>query len=69
MKNYEMISIDQALIMALRIHDRGDCGLVRALLTGFELRYQINWLTEMGISRQDFESLIDRPRDILEAWK
>lgn len=69
MKNYEMISIDQALIMGLRIHDRGDCGLVRALLTGFELRYQINWLTEMGISRQDFENLIDRPRDILEAWK
>ena len=65
---HKVISIDQALIMGLRMHDRGDCGLVKALLTGFELRYQINFLSELGISREDFENLIGRPRDILEDW-
>ena len=54
--------------MALRMHSRGDCSLPRALLTGLELRYQINFLDELNISRQEFEWLIGRERDILSDW-
>ena len=66
---HKKISNEQALIMALRMHSRGDCSLPRALLTGLELRYQINFLDELNVSRQEFEWLIGRERDILSDWK
>ena len=65
----EMISVDQAMIIAFRIHDRCDCGLLRAILAGFELRYQINWLSALGIGRKEFEEMIGKPRDVLTDWK
>lgn len=68
-KKYECITCEQALIMALRMHSRGDCSLLKALHTGFNLRRQINFLDEMNISRQEFEWLTGKERDILSDWK
>ena len=69
MKKHEMISLDQALIIALRIHDRGDCSLARAVLTGLELRSQINFLDRMGITRAQFDEMLGKPRDVLCDWE
>lgn len=66
---YECITYEQALIMALRMHSRGDCSLLRALRTGFELRYQINFLDQLNVSRSELEWLIGKERDILSDWK
>lgn len=55
----QRISIDQALIMALKMHDRGHCNLFRAILTGFQLRYQLNFLDEMGVSLDSFRDMIN----------
>ena len=68
-RRYKRITYEQALIMALRMHSRGDCSLPRALLTGLELRYQINFLDELNVTRSEFEWLIGRERDILSDWK
>lgn len=54
------ISIDQALIMALKMHDRGHCNLFRAILTGLQLRYQLNFLGELGISLDSFRDMINQ---------
>ena len=63
------ISYEQALIMALRMHSRGDCSLPRALITAAELRYQINFLDQLNISRAELEWLIGKERDILSDWQ
>lgn len=55
----QSISIDQALIMALKMHDRGHCNLFRAILTGLQLRYQLNFLNELGISLDFFRDMIN----------
>lgn len=54
------ISIDQALIMALKMHDRGHCNLFRAILTGLQLRYQLNFLSELGVSLDSFRDMINQ---------
>ncbi len=54
------ISIDQALIMALKMHDRGHCNLFRAILTGLQLRYQLNFLGELGVSLDSFRDMINQ---------
>ena len=56
----QRISIDQALIMALKMHDRGHCNLFRAILTGLQLRYQLNFLGELGVSL-DYPTVIRWP--------
>ena len=65
------ISIDQALIMGLKMHDRGHCGLLKALRTGFELRYQYNFLYELGIDRNYFEKLLNEVQSepVTAEWK
>ena len=62
------ISMEQALIMALRMHVRGDCGLPKAMITALELRYQVNFLDQLNVERSEFEWLIGRERDILSDW-
>ena len=57
------ISIDQALIMALKMHDRGHCNLFRAILTGLQLRYQLNFLNELGISLDSFRDMINEAQN------
>jgi len=57
------ISIDQALIMALKMHDRGHCNLFRAILTGLQLRYQLNFLDELGISLDSFKDMINEAQN------
>lgn len=54
------ISIDQALIMVLKMHDRGHCNLFRAILTGLQLRYQLNFLGELGVSLDSFRDMINQ---------
>ena len=56
----QSISIDQALIMALKMHDRGHCNLFRAILTGLQLRYQLNFLGELGVSLDSFRDMINQ---------
>ena len=64
MKRYEKaISIDQALIMALKMHDRNDCGLIRAVISGLQIRSQLNWLDEMGIDRKQFFEMVDESKN------
>ena len=64
------ITIDQACIMAFKMHDRKDCGLLRAFFTAFELRYQINFLSELGISEKDLKEILDEPlkREIIPTY-
>lgn len=57
------ISIDQALIIALKMHDRGHCNLFRAILTGLQLRYQLNFLDELGISLDSFRDMINEAQN------
>ena len=59
----QSISIDQALIMALKMHDRGHCNLFRAILTGLQLRYQLNFLDELGISLDSFRDMINEAQN------
>lgn len=59
----QSISIDQALIMALKMHDRGHCNLFRAILTGLQLRYQLNFLNELGISLDSFRDMINEAKN------
>ena len=59
----QSISIDQALIMALKMHDRGHCNLFRAILTGLQLRYQLNFLNELGISLDSFRDMINESQN------
>ena len=59
----QCISIDQALIMALKMHDRGHCNLFRAILTGLQLRYQINFLDELGVSLDSFRDMINEAQN------
>lgn len=59
----QSISIDQALIMALKMHDRGHCNLFRAILTGLQLRYQLNFLNELGISLDSFRDMINEAQN------
>ncbi len=59
----QSISIDQALIMALKMHDRGHCNLIRAILTGLQLRYQLNFLNELGISLDSFRDMINEAQN------
>ena len=59
----QRISIDQALIMALKMHDRGHCNLFRAILTGLQLRYQLNILNELGISMDSFRDMINEAQN------
>ena len=66
---HERINFEQALIMALRMHVRGDCGLLCAMKSALELKYQINFLDQLNVSRKEFEWLIGRERDILSDWK
>lgn len=68
-RSQKRISYEQALIMALRMHSRGDCSFPSAVITALELRYQINFLDELNISRKDFEWLIGKERDILSEWQ
>ena len=56
----QRISIDQALIMALKMHDRGHCNLFRAIQTGLQLRYQLNFLGELGVSLDSFRDMINQ---------
>ena len=57
------ISIDQALIMALKMHDRGHCNLFRAILTGLQLRYRLNFLGELGVSLDSFRDMINEAQN------
>ena len=57
------ISIDQALIMALKMHDRGHCNLFRAILTGLQLRYQLNFMSELGVSLDSFSEMINEAQN------
>lgn len=59
MKQDQFITIDQALLMALKIHDRGHCNLCQALWAGLQLRYQINFLDRMGITIDQFREMIN----------
>ena len=70
MKRHEQITVDDALIMALKMHRRGDCNLLQALPTGVQLRWQINFLSELGIDRKRFERLLTEVAsgDVKEAW-
>ena len=62
-RDNQHISIDQALIMALKMHDRGHCNLFRAILTGLQLRYQINFLDELGVSLDSFRDMINEAQN------
>ena len=52
---HKLVSIDQALIMALKMHDRGHCSLAQAVIAGLELRYQLNVLDMLGISYEQIQ--------------
>lgn len=58
-REHQHISIDQALIMALKMHDREHCNLFRAILTGLQLRYQLNFLDGLGVSLDSFRDMIN----------
>ena len=64
------ISVDQACIMAFKMHDRKHCSLPRAFLTAFTLRYQINFLAELGITEAQLKEIIDEPmkREIIPTY-
>ncbi len=62
-RDNQHISIDQALIMALKMHDRGHCSLFRAILTGLQLRYQLNFLGELGVSLDSFRDMINEAQN------
>lgn len=59
----QLISIDQAMIMALKMHDRGHCNLFHAILTGLQLRYQLNFLDKLGISLDSFRDMINEAQN------
>ena len=58
----QRISIDQALIIALKMHDRGHCNLFQAVRTGLQLRNQLNFLDELGISLDSLRDMINETR-------
>jgi hypothetical protein len=45
------------------MHDRGHCNLFRAILTGLQLRYQLNFLNELGISLDSFRDMINEAQN------
>lgn len=57
------ISVDQAFIMAFKMHDRKHCNMFHAILAAFELRYQINFLAEHGITEEQFKEIIEDARE------
>ncbi len=59
MKKDEAITLDQALIMALKMHDRGHSGYISSIRTALKIRRDLNFIEEVGIGRKRFYEMLD----------